>query len=78
MYSDWAMAFVWTTMFTCVTAGQVILWGIRSLLPCRAEEKVIHIHLLRATVLGLVIFLLCEAAFLLAHAHGIISLDGIL
>lgn len=78
MFTAWAMAFVWMTMFTCVTAGQVVLWGIRSLLPCRAEEQAIRIHLLKGTVFGLVVFLLCEAGMILAHLNGAISLEGIL
>jgi hypothetical protein len=78
MYSAWAMAFVWLTMFTCVTGGQVILWGFRSMLPCSEREREIRLNLLRGTTLGLVIFLLGEAAMILAHIQGVISLEGVL
>ena len=78
MYTVAHAAFFWMTMFTAVTAGQVVLWGARYLLPCNEREKDIRGVLMRGTTFALVIFLLCEAGFILAHLNGTISLDGIL
>lgn len=78
MYTVWHAAFFWMTMFTCVTAGQVVLWGIRSMLPCGEREKEFRYTLLRGTTFALVIFLLIEAVFFIAHIQGAISLAGIL
>lgn len=78
MYSSWVAVFIWSVMFTTVTAGQVILWWIRVNLKCSDRERELRLDLFKGCSLALVFLLLWDASLILAHLHGKISLEGVL
>lgn len=78
MLGTWSTFFLWMTLFTFVTAGQVVLWGIRSNLKCSDRERELRLDLFKGCTLALVFLLLNEAVMILAHLRGAISLDGVL
>lgn len=76
--SAWLMTFIWMALFTCILIGQLVIWGIRLFLPGSVDERMYQRSLLHGTALLLMVFLLIDAAMLLASLHGFISLAGLL